>query len=69
MAHTIEVADYISFMEWFQDKNPDLYIRCWKAIAVPANADGVRVEQDGLDDETYTSLIDIAREYYQNKHK
>jgi hypothetical protein len=69
MDHTPEMQDYTTFMEWFQNKYPELYMCCWKEIKVPVDGEGVTVNKDGLDDETYTAIIKATKEYYQNEHK
>ena len=69
MAHTPERDDYITFMEWFQNKYPDLYFSSWKTIKVPLHrGKEVTVIKDGMDAETHKAIIDAVLEYYQTKH-
>jgi hypothetical protein len=68
MAHTIEMDDYIAFMEWFQNKYPDLYFFSWKTIKVPLHhGKEVTVIKEGMDAETHKAVIGAVAEYYQTK--
>ncbi len=69
MDRTPEMGNHVAFMEWFQNKYPELYMHCWKAIEVPLHVEGMTVEKDGMDSETYKSVIKIIKEYYQNENK
>lgn len=61
-------ADYLAFMQWFQNTYPDLYACCWKDITAPIDGEGVTVLKDGMDAETYRSVIKATEEYYRNEH-
>ncbi len=61
--------DYIAFMEWFQEKHPDLYACCWKEITPPVDGEGVTVNKDGMDADTYTAVIKATQEFYRDEHR
>jgi len=69
MRHTPETLDYLQFMEWFQNKYPDLYVSHWRAILIPVDSKELKVNKDNLDGSTYKAITGITREYYQSKHK
>jgi hypothetical protein len=54
-------------MQWFQKKYPELYSCCWKDITAPVDGEGVTVNKDALDEETYKALISATQEYYRNE--
>ena len=68
MPHTSPMQDYLAFMQWFQDKYPELYTCCWKEIVIPTDGEDVTVTKDGMDGETYKAVINATKEYYQNEH-
>jgi len=55
-------------MEWLQNKHPDLYFSSWKTIEIPLYpGKEVTIIKDGMDTETYKSIIDAVVAYYQTK--
>ena len=61
-----ENSDYLAFLEWLQTTYPALYMACWKYLLEPPNGETVRIIKEGMDDQTYTALIDARFEYYHS---
>jgi len=68
MEQTPEMQDYLTFMEWFQNKYPDLYIFYWQSITIPGEGEEVTADRDMLDAEAYKAVLKATKEYYQKEY-
>ncbi len=68
MINTHGTADYVSFMNWFEQKHPGLWNAYGKCIIAPIDGEGVTVEKDGMSMDTYKALVEITREYYRHEN-
>jgi len=55
-------APYIPFLQWLQNKHPDLYIRCLEAISVEDKR--IFINEKVLSGEDYKLLLLAVEEYY-----
>jgi len=61
------ILDYEAFMNWFSEKYPDLFKMYKDTIIAPVDGEGVTVDKDGMDAETYKTVIAATKEYYRNE--
>jgi hypothetical protein len=61
------ILDYKAFMNWFGEKYPELFKLHRDTIIAPVDGEGVTVDKDGMDAETYKKVIAATKEYYQNE--
>ena len=61
--------DYDAFMQWFSSHYPELYKQHQETIILPSNGEGVTVDKDKMDGQTYQKMIDITREYYRLENR
>ena len=61
---TPEASDYTHYLEWLQQKYPDIYVKYCTSMVMPENGHAIHLSETMKDTEDFGTMVKIEYEYY-----